>query len=141
VQALLFIAILGIVSLLSVGYLGNDVELWIQGFGIGEGDIVSPVIDTDITLLMDSANGVDYFITHCEFTSLDTDLPAGTKLFCKLYDGVDIKTASIIATGFFMLPDEVLMGNPIPIQINQFSSGNMIDVDLVKNVIVEVQES
>jgi hypothetical protein len=141
-HALVFIAILGIVSLLSVGYLGNDVELWIQSFGVGEGDIISPVIDTDITLRMDSTNGIDYFITHCEFTSLNTDLPIGTKLYCKLYDGPDINTAFIIATGYLELTQLETAGNVISIPITQFPPATTtIDVDLVKNVLVEVQES
>ena len=142
-QALVIIAMLGVISFLGVGYMSNDVELWIQSFGVGDGIIESPVENTELSIIIervDTPEGPDDFITTCEFTSLDTDLLIGTKLYCKLYDGVDLESAFIIATGFVMLDQLVQMGNVIPIQITDLSFEDSNNMDFVANVLVEVQE-
>ena len=148
-QLFVFIAVLAAVSLLGVGYLGNDVELWIQQFGVGEDNIESPVTDAGLTIILDRINGytLDGFtaipshkdlITLCEFTSQTEPLLAGTKLYCKLLDGMDIETSFIIATGFIELTEDVAAGVPIPIPIDMFSFENSHDADNVLNVIIEV---
>ena len=147
-QVLVIIGVLGVVSLLGVGYMGNDVELWIQSFGVGDGLIESPVIGTDLSLIIDTINtpnGPGDFITFCEFTSIDSDLLAGTKLYCKLYDGADIITSYIIATGFVELVQDVPMGTTIPIEIDNCTItcntiGGSNSVNFVVNALVEVQE-
>ena len=128
---------------MGIGYLGNDIELWIQGFGVGDGIIESPVGDTELSLIIDRVNtpdGPEDFIIACEFTSLDTDLLAGTKLYCKLFDGPVLGSSYVIATGFLELQQTVLMGSVIPIPINNFSFDGSNNVDNVGNVLVEVQE-
>ena len=142
-QILVFVAILGMISILGVGYLSNDIELWIQSYGVGDGIIESPVLNSELSLIIervDTPDGPDDFITACEFTSLDTDLVAGTILYCKLYDGPVLETSYIIATGLVELENTVLMGNVIPIPITEFSFEDSNHVDFVQNVLVEVQE-
>ena len=139
---LVLVAIFGFVALLGVGYLGNDVNLWIQQFGVGEGDIESPVTNTALTLQItrvNTPNGFDDFITQCNFVSLDVDLLPGTKLYCKLFDGTDIQTSFILASGFVELTDTVLAGNIIPIPITTFLFPQSNNVDFIQNTIVEIQ--
>ena len=139
-KSLLLIAIFAAIGVLGVGYLNNDINLWIQEFGVGEGIIQSPVIETELSILI-TPDGPDDFITACEFTSIDTDLIAGTKIYCKLYDGPDIKTAGIIATGFIKLDPLVPMNTIISIPINEFSFEGSNNVDFVQNVLIEIQEA
>ena len=109
---------------------GNDLGPW-------------KVENTELSIIIeriDTPEGPDDFITTCEFTSLDTDLLMGTKLYCKLYDGVDIEAAFIIATGFVKLDQLVQMGTVIPIQITDLSFEDSNNMDFVANVLVEVQE-
>ncbi len=141
-QALVFIAIFGVISIFGVGFLGNDMKLWIQEFGVGEGDIDSPVLGTELSLLIErveTPNGPDDFITACEFTSLDTDLDQGTKIHCKLFNGPNIETALIIATGFVELNQLVPMNTVIPILITELAFADSNHVDFVENVLAEVQ--
>ncbi len=141
-QALVFMAIFGVISVFGVGFLGNDVQLWIQEFGVGEGDIDSPVLGTELSLLIErveTPDGPDDFITACEFTSVDTDLLLGTKLYCKLFNGPNVETALIIATGFVKLGGGVDKNTVIPIPINEFAFVDSNHVDFVENVLVEVQ--
>ena len=141
-QPLLVIAILGGIAILGVGYLGNDILLMIQSWGVGEGDILSPVTRTDLTLQITRVNrpgGFDDFITRCDFTSLDDALPAGTNLFCKLYEGTNINTSNVFAEGTFTLPNAVPAGTPIQIPITIFVFPNSNDVDYIRNAAVLVQ--
>ena len=141
-QPLLFIGILGVIAILGVGYLGNDILLMVQSWGVGEGDILSPVTDTHLTLQITRVNkpgGFDDFITRCDFTSLDDDLQAGTILFCKLYEGTDINTSNIFAEGTITLPNTVTAGTPVQIPITIFAFANSNDVDYIRNAAVLVQ--
>jgi hypothetical protein len=135
-------AILGIVGTLGIAYLSNDVNLWIQQVGLGEADILSPVDQTQLSIQIEQI-GNEYFITACNFTSVNMPLLPGTKLYCKLYNSPDITNSLIIATGFLEI-DPLGVGIPagtlIPIPINMFASGGpTVNANLVKNVLVEVQ--
>ena len=143
-NSIVLIGIFAAVGVLSVGYLNNDISLWLQEFGVGEGIIMSPVEATELSLQIDEVDTPDGpadLITACEFTSIDTDLLPGTKIYCKLLDFSDIKTASIIATGFIELENFVPMNTLIPITINEFSFIGSNNVDFVQNVLIEIQES
>lgn len=139
---LVFVAIVGVAGVLGVGYLGNDVNLWIQQFGVGEGIIESPVTDTELTLQIERVNnpvGFDDFIVQCNFVSLDVDLQPGTKLYCKLFDGIDINASFILASGFVELTDPVPAGEIIEIPITTFLFSGSNNVDFVQNTLVEIQ--
>ena len=131
------------ISLLGVGYLGNDVELWIQQVGIGEGDIESPVMDTDLIVQIvrtGTPPNHDDFIVQCDFTSNSVPLLEGTILFCKLYNGEDIPSSFVIAEGSIELLDEYPAGSTIEIPITPpFSFTDANNVKFVRNVAVLVQ--
>ncbi|MGI0056913.1 MAG: hypothetical protein ACREAK_06010 [Nitrosarchaeum sp.] len=139
---LIFIAVIGVISLLSVGYLANDVEVWIQQIGIGEGDIENPVLDTDLIIQIvrtGTPPNHDDFIVQCDFTSNTVPLDAGTKLFCKLYNGENIPSSFVIAEGFIELLIDYPEGALIEIPITTFSFTDANNVDFVRNVAVLVQ--
>ena len=128
--------------MLGVGYLGNDIDLWTQDYGIGDGDIPPPITTSDLTILITRVNtspGFNDLITGCEFTSTEALLP-GTTLYCKLFQGPDVRTAPVIATGFETIG---LLGLPtdtpfvIPIEETSFTNSN--DVDLIQTILVEIQ--
>ena len=61
-QPLLMLAIVGVAAIaLGTGFLNNDIELWIQDFGVGSGDIELPadhaIIDFNIVQLADETSG------------------------------------------------------------------------------------
>ncbi len=142
-QAIIFIAVIAAIATLGVGYLSNDIELWVQEFGVGEGDILSPVIGSELTINIERVDntfgGFDDFIVSCGYVSLDVDLLAGTKLFCKLFDAPDLDASLVIATGFFELLVDVPAGQVIPITIDTTAYPKANKVDYVRQVLVEVQ--
>jgi hypothetical protein len=130
-------------SLLGVGYLANDVEVWIQQVGIGEGDIESPVTDTDLIIQIvrtgTPPNHNDH-IVQCDFTSNALPLLEGTTLFCKLYNGEDIPSSFVIAEGSIVLSSDYPAGTTIEIPITSpFSFSDANNVKYVRNVAVLVQ--
>jgi len=140
-QLFVFLAILAGVSILGVGYLGNDIALWAQDYGVGDGDIPTPITTSDLRILItrvNTASGFDDLITGCEFTTVDVLLP-GTTLYCKLFQGPDVRTAAVIATGFKEILTSDLPSDTFIIDITDTSFFNSNDVDYVKTVAVEIQ--
>ncbi len=143
----LIVSVIAIAGL-GVGYLGNDMSLSVQQFGVGETDIGSPVTQAGLTIIIDRTFGVALsgntqvdafkdFITDCVFRSSINDLSPGTKIFCKLLDHENIQTANIIAEGITMLGSTVLVGTPITIPIDMIVQNN---VNFVHNVVILVQD-
>jgi len=61
-QPIIVIAIVGVAAIaLGTGFLNNDIELWIQDFGVGAGDIELPadhaIIDFNIAQFQDETSG------------------------------------------------------------------------------------
>lgn len=128
--------------MLSAGYLGNDIVLWAQDYGVGDGDIPSPIMTSNLKILITRigpATGFDDLITGCEFTSVDKPLLAGTKLYCKLFQGPDITTSAVIASGFKPILSDLPIDSIITIDITDKSFFNSNDVDFIKNVAIEIQ--
>ena len=150
-QPLVFLLVFGAIAVVGVASLDNNIESWIQQFGMGVSGIDSPLSITDLTANIERAEGfvlVDEFtveegfkdfIVECEFVSVDVPLLAGTKLYCKLLDSMDFETAGIIATGFLVLTDDVPAGQVILIPITVFGFEDANSVDNVKNILIEVQ--
>ena len=141
-QALVILAIMFAIGALGVGYLSNDFVAVVQQFGVGSGIIPNPVMGTDLTLQIQRVQkpgGFDDLITQCNFTSIDVNLPTGTKLFCKLYEGRNIKTSNVFAEGSITLNAPVPAGMVIEIPITVFVFPNSNDVDYVHNAAVLVQ--
>jgi len=141
-HALVILGIMFAIGALGVGYLNNDFVAAVQQFGVGSGLIPNPVVGTDLNLQItrvQKPGGFDDFITQCDFTSTDVALPIGTKLFCKLYEGRNIKTSNVFAEGIITLNAPVSAGTVIPIPITTFVFPNSNDVDYVHNAAVIVQ--
>ena|SRR3990172_155377 len=96
-QPILIIAILGVTAVaLGTGFLNNDIELWIQQFGVGSGDISSPTdhayVDFTIAQAQDLQTGFfKNYVSECIVTPQDavgdplsTDKPS--EITCKLTD-------------------------------------------------------
>ncbi len=150
-KSLVFLAVFVVIGVVSIASLDNNIDAWIQEFGVGMGGIDSPLSITDLTANIERAEGfvlVDEFtveegfkdfIVECEFVSVDVPLLAGTKLYCKLLDSMDFETAGIIATGFLELTDDVPAGQVISIPITVFGFEDANSVDNVKNILIEIQ--
>ena len=108
---ILFVVGIGIVvlSLMGTAVLANtgtNIELWVQDMGWAEGDLVSPVQNVSIEILLDTIPGEPpiTFVSGCLFTSTE-DIPLGTGksdglIICKLLniDGNAIAEGSIPLT-------------------------------------------
>ena len=138
----LILLIIFAIGAVGIGYLGNDFVAAVQQYGVGAGDIQNPVMDTKLQLQIlrvPGPLGFNDLITQCNFTSLGVDLQTGTKLFCKLYDGPNIKLATVIAEGTVQLSSFVPAGTPIPIPITTFVFPQSNDMNGVRNAVVLVQ--
>ena len=147
-QPIVLIAAVIAIAALGVGYLGNDMSLSVQQFGVGETDIPSPVTNAGLTIIIEREFGATLqgntvvtgafkdFITKCVFKSTDQDLLPGTKLFCKLLGHENIDIAQIIAEGILMIDTTVPAGTPITIPIDMIVENN---VNFVHNIVILVQ--
>ncbi len=67
--------------MLGTGFLGNDIELWIQQFGVGSGEIVTPIthvqVDFDITQRQDQFGFFKNLVERCELT---IETPIGAEI-------------------------------------------------------------
>jgi len=75
------LAIAGVAAIaLGTGFLNNDIELWIQDFGVGAGDIETPVdhaiIDFNIVQLEDETTG--FYKNRIDYCLVTLDEPVGT---------------------------------------------------------------
>jgi len=120
---------------MGTGFLNNTngIDLWIQQFGVGEGDITSPVshaqVDFNIVRTTE-AGAFKNIIRNCDLT-FDEDLGPGAKIFCKLTDWA----GDIIAEGNTMTTQTLDSHTPIEVPI---TDGNR-NVLQVKDVIIVVQ--
>jgi len=76
-QPILLVAIVGIAAVaLGTGFLGNEIELWIQQFGVGSGDIQTPTdhvqVDFDIRTIPDEPEGTFLNVADCVLTLGET---------------------------------------------------------------------
>ena len=127
---------------MGTGFLNNTngINLWIQQFGVGEGDIMSPVthafVDFDIQRV-ESASGAegtfDNVIANC-ILKFNDDLGPGAKVFCKLTDWA----GDIISEGKTMLVDSLFANNQVIVPIGSAGNNNVLQV---KDVIIVVQDN
>jgi len=80
-QPIIVFAIVGVAAIaLGTGFLNNDIELWIQDFGVGAGDIETPVdhaiIDFNIVQLEDETTG--FYKNRIDYCLVTLDEPVGT---------------------------------------------------------------
>ena len=108
---ILYVLGLGIVvlSLMGTSLLassGNNIELWAQPIGWGEGDLESPIDNAKVEILLDILEGDPpiTFVSACDFSSTE-DIPKGQGkaegvIICKILneDGNAIAEGSIPLT-------------------------------------------
>ena len=122
---------------MGTGFLNNTngINLWIQQFGVGEGDIMSPVthafVDFNIVRTTE-AGAFKNIINQCDLI-LNDDLKAGAKVFCKLTDWA----GDIVAEGSTVLTAPYVSNTPLPVPI---TDGNR-NVLIIKDVIIVVQDN
>ena len=124
---------------LGTGFLNNTngINLWIQQFGVGEGDITSPVthafVDFNIARVPGEPSGTfDNVIESCDLKFND-NLQAGAKIFCKLTDWAGDIVAEGSTTLTAPLSTNIAVNVPVP-------NGNN-NVLVVKDVIIVVQDN
>ena len=120
---------------MGTGFLSNTngIDLWIQQFGVGSGDIQSPVTHATVDFFIDTIteNGfLKNIVDECVL-SFATTLAAPSHIFCKLTDW----NGDIIAEGTTWLNVDLASGSPITVEITQ-GNQNVLDV---KDVIIIVQ--
>jgi len=137
-KPLLILAIAAVAAgAMGTGFLNNTngIDLWIQQFGVGEGDITSPVshafVDFDIVRIT-QGNAFKNIVESCDLR-FDDDLKAGAKVFCKLTDWA----GDIIAEGRTMLANDYVSHDTLNVPV---TDGNR-NVLLVKDVIIVVQDN
>jgi len=122
---------------LGTGFLNNTngINLWIQQFGVGEGDITSPVthafVDFNIVRTTE-AGAFKNIINECDLKFND-NLQAGAQIFCKLTDWAGDIVAEGSTTLTAPLSTNIAVNVPVP-------NGNN-NVLVVKDVIIVVQDS
>jgi hypothetical protein len=86
-KPIIILAVLSIAGItLGTGFLNNDINLWIQQFGVGSGDISTPtdhaLVDFDIIQVRDQQTQTfKNLVQKCEITPDDTiGLPIGTDI-------------------------------------------------------------
>ena len=146
---------------LGTGFLNNDIELWIQQFGVGAGDVTSPIdhalIDFHIDQITNPAtNAFENVIDACIVTptqAIGVLDAAGEQnhVTCKLTgkmespagSGIWVPSGQIIAEGT-VWADFYPAGIPIPIPMGTDPDGlpagpAFVDVKAVGDVILVVQ--
>ncbi len=148
------LAVVGVAAIaLGTGFLNNNIELWIQEFGVGSGDIETPVehITVDFRIVQQEVGTTGIFenvIDACLFT-LDSAVGdpnsdvKDSELTCKLtgHDANWIANGLIIAEGTICADSFPTAGNPylIPMGANECGTAlgpTSVDVRDVGDVIV-----
>jgi len=78
------LAVVGVAAIaLGTGFLNNDINLWIQQFGVGSGDISTPTdhVVVDFNIMRTETTPIQNVIDKCILTPDDTvGLPIGTSV-------------------------------------------------------------
>ncbi len=91
-QPIILLAIVGIAGgAMSIGFLGNTIDLSVQQIGVGDEFLDSPISAATIDFVIARASGTDgsdttqthNVISVCKITA-DKDILAGSHVFCKL---------------------------------------------------------
>ena len=128
------LAIVGVAAIaLGTGFLNNNIELWIQEFGVGSGDIETPVehvtvdfnIEQRVVTPTTTPATFKNVIDMCEFTITEVvGDPAvanpQTKMTCKItgHDANWLSNGEIIAEGTICANSFGIGTHPIPLGVN-----------------------
>ena len=160
-KPIIFLAIITVAGItLGTGFLNNDIQLWIQEFGVGAGDVTSPVehafVDFHIAQIKDQSTG--YFKNRIDKCIVTLDQPIGDKdntakdseIICKLTgkkadalgnwvpSGQVIAEGKICAPSFTVGPHTVTIGAATGCDVDDILGPDNVDVKAVGDVILVV---
>ena len=121
---------------MGTGFLNNQngIDLWIQQFGVGEGDIQTPVTHAkvDFNIIRTGDGPYQNVIESCDLM-FNNNLQAGAEIFCKLTDW----DGAIVGEG------SVVLGAPLStnVAVNVPITDGENDVTIIKDVIIVVQDN
>ncbi len=97
-QPIILLAIVGLAGgAMSVGFLGNVIDLEVQSLGVGEETLGTAITQADIDFVIKRASNsaeMHNVISECEITP-GQDIPAMSHIFCKLTD----ENGNVVAEG------------------------------------------
>jgi hypothetical protein len=137
VKPILFLAIIGAVGAMSIGYLGNDISLNAQELGVGETDIESPVASVGVNAMIERiGNTADFkdLIVECTFRGND-EVVKDSMITCKLLDN----SGSVIAEGKKIVDPTLPPLTPFTIPIDYFEFTNAHNINNVHDIVLVVQ--
>ena len=123
---------------LSIGYLNNTngIDLWIQQFGVGEGDIQTPLTHAkvDFNIIRQGSTGGPYdnIIDSCNLM-FNNNLQSGAIIFCKLTDW----DGAIVGEGNTVITNPLATGDTVNVPITDGEN----NVTVIKDVIIVVQDN
>jgi len=140
VKPLFFMAIIGAAVAMSIGYLGNEVSLDAQSFGVGETNLESPVASVGVIAILEHQenpnNSADFkdLIVECTFIA-DKEVEKDSIIFCKLLD----ISGNVIAEGKKIVDPALQLLTPFTIPIDDFEFLNANNINNVHDIVIVVQ--
>ena len=125
---------------MSIGYLGNEITLNAQEFGVGETNIESPVASIGVTAIIERTFNpmtiADFkdLIVNCTFKSTEEVIKDST-IICKLLD----TSGNVIAEGKKIVDPALQLLTPFTIPVNDFEFLNANNINNVHDIIIVVQ--
>jgi len=133
-------AIIGATVAMSIGYLGNEISLDAQPFGVGETNLESPVGSVGVIAMIshiENPNITSDFkdlIVECTFIA-DKEVEKDSIIFCKLLD----ISGNVIAEGKKIVDPALPPLTPFAIPIDDFEFLNANNINNVHDIILVVQ--
>jgi len=116
-QPIILLAIVGIAGgAMSVGFLGNTINLDVQQLGVGEATLLTPITQADIDFVIARASNsaeMHNVISECEIAA-DKDILAMSHIFCKLTD----ENGNVATEGYRSLTTVLPANTPTVIPID-----------------------
>jgi len=132
--------VVGAAVAMSIGYLGNEVSLNAQQFGVGETNIESPVRSVAVTALIERMVNPDIpldfkdLIVVCTFISND-EVEKDSTIICKLLD----TSGNVIAEGKKIVDPALPALTSFTVPINEFEFLNANNINNIHDIIIVVQ--
>jgi len=139
-KPIFFMIIIGAAAAMSIGYLGNEVSLDVQPFGVGETDLENPVASVGVVAMLshfENPNNTSDFkdlIVECTFIA-DKEVEKDSIIFCKLLD----ISGNVIAEGKKIVDPSLPLLTPFTIPINDFEFLNANNINNVHDIVIVVQ--
>ena len=132
-QPILIIAAVAVgAALLSTGFLGETIDVWVQQLGVGSSDVGTPITKANIDFKIDKEEFDGYFknvVSACIFHSPEP-LEAGSTIWCKL-SGMDELAGKIIAEGWLTIEEPYEPSTKLEIPVIDVAAGGfLLPVDI-----------